>query len=494
MLQESQQRQCLSLLFAGFFLKNWRRVSHPSPFRNGESVIMTWETYLLEHQAQYQNELLEFLSIPSVSSLPEHAGDVQRAAQWVADRLTTAGLEQVQILPTGGHPVVYAEWLHAPDRPTILIYGHFDTQPVDPIELWTHPPFEPTIIDDRVYARGATDDKGNMFTPILGLEALLKSEGALPVNVKCFFEGQEEIGSPQLPAFIASHRELLACDLVLSSDGGQYSEDQPELMLSAKGLAGVQIDVRGAKSDLHSGMYGGAVPNAIHALVEILSSLRSPDGKILVEGFYDSVRPLSAEDRAAIARVPFDAQEEKTKLDIGALTSEPGYTPQEHMAARPTLEINGVWGGFQGEGVKTVLPAEAHAKITCRLVADQDPAVIVELLTKHVAKHAPAGVKVTTRALPGTARPYFISPDHWGNKAAAEVLEELYGKAPYHGRTGGSIPVCEMFLTHLGASTVGFAFGLGDEQIHAPDEFYRLSSFRRGPVAYCKILHRLAQK
>lgn len=455
---------------------------------------MTWETYLSEHQARHQDELLEFLSIPSISSLPEHAGDVQRAAQWVAARLTTAGLEKVQILPTGGHPVVYGEWLHAPDKPTVLIYGHFDTQPVDPLELWTHPPFEPTIIDDRVYARGATDDKGNMFTPILGVEALLKSEGGLPVNVKFFLEGQEEIGSPQLPAFVASHRDLLACDLVLSSDGGQYSEDQPELMLSAKGLAGVQIDVRGAKGDLHSGMYGGAVPNAIHALVEILASLRNAEGKILVEGFYDAVRPLTEADRASIAAIPFDAQEYQERIGVTALQAEPGYTSQEHMAARPTLEINGVWGGFQGEGVKTVLPAEAHAKITCRLVADQDPATIVQLLARHVEKHTPPGVKATTHGLPGTARPYLVSADHWGNRAAAEVLEELYGKAPYHGRTGGSIPVCEMFLTHLGAYTVGFAFGLGDEQIHAPNEFYRLSSFRRGPVAYCKILHRLARQ
>jgi len=455
---------------------------------------MTWETYLVEHQSQHQDELLQFLSIPSISSLPAHAADVQRAAQWVADRLTTAGLERVQILATGGHPVVYGEWLHAPEKPTVLIYGHFDTQPVDPLDLWTQPPFEPTIIEDRVYARGASDDKGNMFTPILGVEALLKAEEALPVNVKFFLEGQEEIGSPQLPAFIEKHRNLLTCDLVLSADGGQYSEDQPSLMLSAKGLAGVQIDVRGAKGDLHSGMYGGAVPNPIHALTAILASLRSPEGKILVEGFYDSVLPLSDADRAAIAALPFDAQEYQEKIGVTALLAEPGYSSQEHLAARPTLEINGIWGGFQGEGVKTVLPAEAHAKITCRLVVDQDPATIVDLIARHVEKHTPPGVQVTVRALPGTARPYLIPADHWGNQAAADVLEELYGKAPYHRRVGGSIPVCELFLTHLGSYTVGFGFGLEDEQIHAPDEFYRLTSFRRAPVAYGKILHRLAQK
>ncbi len=418
---------------------------------------MTWETYLVEHQSQHQDELLQFLSIPSISSLPAHAGDIQHAAEWVAARVKTAGLEKVQILPTGGHPVVYGEWLHAPGKPTVLIYGHFDTQPVDPLELWDHPPFEPTIIEDRVYARGATDDKGNMFTPILGVEALLKSEGTLPINVKLFFEGQEEIGSPQLPAFIAGYRDLLACDLVLSSDGGQHSENQPSLMLSAKGLTGVQIDVRGAKADLHSGLYGGAVPNPIHALAAILVSMRSPAGKILVEGFYDTVLPLSDAERAGIAAVPFDAQE-------------------------------------QQEWIGVILPAEAHAKITCRLVADQDPAVIADLLAKHVEKHKPAGVKVSVQPLPGSARPYLIPADHWGNQAAAAVLAELYGKAPYHKRTGGSIPVCELFLTHLGAYTVGFAFGLEDEQIHAPNEFYRLSSFRRGPVAYGKILYKLAER
>jgi Acetylornithine deacetylase/Succinyl-diaminopimelate desuccinylase and related deacylases len=462
-------------------------------FRNGAFTFMTWETYLVEQQSHHQDELLQFLSIPSVSSLPAHADDVQQAAQWVASRLTVAGLEQVQVLPTGGHPVVYGEWLHAPGQPTILIYGHFDTQPVDPVELWSSPPFEPVILGDRVYARGASDDKGNMFTPILAVEALLKTEEALPVNVKFFIEGQEEIGSPQLPSFIASHRDLLACDLVLSADGGQYDEDQPGVMLSCKGLVGVQIDVRGAKSDLHSGSYGGAVPNPIHALVAILDSLRSPEGKILVDGFYDTVLPLSAEDRAAIAEIPFDEQAYREKIGVSALLAEPGYTPQEHLAARPTLEINGIWGGFQGEGTKTVLPSEAHAKITCRLVANQVPEAIADLLIQHIKQHAPSGVEVAVHQLPGAARPYLIPADHWGNQAAAAVLQELYGKVPYQMREGGSIPVCELFQRNLGAYTVSFGFGLSDEQIHAPNEFFRLSSFRRGPVAYCKLLHHLAK-
>jgi len=454
---------------------------------------MTWETYLKEQQPRYQEELLNFLSIPSISALPEHAGDVQQAARWVAARLIRAGLENVQILPTEGHPVVYGESLHAPGKPTVLIYGHFDTQPADPLELWTSPPFEPQIRNDRVYARGASDDKGNMLIPILAVEALLHEEGALPVNVKLFLEGQEEIGSPHLRPLIEKERERLACDLVVSADGGQHSEDQPALLVAFKGLAGVQIDVQGARTDLHSGVYGGAVANPIHALVHILDTMRSPEGKILVEGFYDTVVLLSAEDRSAIAAVPFDEKEYKEAIGVDALVAEPGYTPQEHLAGRPTLEVNGIWGGFQGEGIKTVLPNEAHAKITCRLVANQEPANIVDLLTRHVESHTPPGVRVTVRPLPGAANPYLIPMDHWGNQAAGAVLREVYGKDPFVTRIGGSIPVCGHFLSLLGAYTVNFAFGLMDEQIHAPDEFFRLSSFRRGPVAYGKLLHRLGE-
>ena len=455
---------------------------------------MTWGSYLEEQQLRYQEELLQFLSIPSVSALPEHADDVQRAAHWVADRLTAAGLENVQVLPTGGHPVVYGQWLHTPEKPTVMIYGHFDTQPADPLDQWTSPPFEPEVRDDRVYARGASDDKGNMLTPILAVEALLQAEGGLPVNVKFFLEGQEEIGSPQLPTLIANQRDRLSCDLVLSADGGQYSEEQPGLLIAFKGLASMQIDVRGARTDLHSGVYGGAVANPIHALVYLLDSMRSPEGKILVEGFYDAVVPLSTEDRAAIAVVPFDEKAYKEAIGVDALVAEPGYTPQEHLAGRPTLEVNGIWGGFQGEGTKTVLPNEAHAKITCRLVANQDPAMIVDLISRHVERYTPPGVRAIVRSLSGTAKPYLVPVDYWGNRAVEAVLMEMYGKAPYYIRLGGSIPVCELFLSMLGAYTVNFGFALMDEQMHAPNEFFRLSSFRRGQVAYGKILHRLGER
>lgn len=455
---------------------------------------MAWETYLEEAQSRYQDELLHFLSIASISSLPEHTSDVLQAARWVAQRLTSAGLEHVQVLPTEGHPVVYGDWLHAPGKPTVMIYGHFDTQPVDPLHLWNNPPFEPAVRDGRIYARGASDDKGNMLVPILAVEALLRTEQVLPINVKFFLEGQEEIGSPHLPSLIEAQRDLLACDLIISADGGQYSEDQPSLLHACKGLVGIQIDVRGAKSDLHSGMYGGAVANPIHSLVAILASMRSPEGKIQVTGFYDAVVPLSAEDRAALAAIPFEADAYKERIGVDTLLAEPGYTPQEHLAARPTLEVNGIWGGFQGEGVKTVLPSEAHAKITCRLVANQEPSVIVDLLSKHAAAHTPPGVKATVHRLPGGAYPYLVPMEHWGNQAAASVLTEVYGKTPYYMRQGGSVPVCGLFYRIIGAYTISFAFGLMDEQIHAPNEFFRLESFRRGQVAYCKLLHRLGEK
>ena len=453
-----------------------------------------WSTYLAENRTRYLAEFLDLLRIPSVSALPEHAGDVQRAAEWTANRLTAAGLEDVQILPTGGHPVVYGGWLHAPGKPTILLYGHFDTQPVDPIDLWSSPPFEPTIRDGRVYARGASDMKSGLLTTIIAVEALLKTGGSLPVNVKFFVEGQEEIGSPQIPEFLGAQRERFACDLVVSADGGQHAEDQPVLSVSSRGLAGVQIDVRGARTDLHSGGHGGAVQNAIHALVEILGSLRSSDGRILVEGFYDDVIPLSDADRAQIASVPFD--EEKYKHDVGvdALFGEAGYTPMERVGGRPTLEVNGIWGGFQGEGIKTVLPNAAHAKITCRLVPDQNPVRVADIIAAHVAKHTPPGVTATVRPLPGRARPYLMPSDHSGNQIAHAVLEEIYGKPPFYVRGGATVPVMDLFLTTLGAHTVTFGFGLPDERYHAPDEFFRVENFERGQAAYCMLLERLGRE
>jgi acetylornithine deacetylase/succinyl-diaminopimelate desuccinylase-like protein len=453
--------------------------------------MTTWQEYLDNQQARALAELLDFLRIPSISSLPEHAPDVQRAAEWVAQRMTSAGIEGVRIMPTGGHPVVYGEWLHAPGKPTIMIYGHFDVQPVDPVELWDSPPFEPVIKDERIYARGSNDDKGNMLIPILAVEALLRSEGGLPVNLKFFFEGQEEIGSPTLPNFIITNQELFRCDMVISSDGGQYSEDQPALLVGLRGLAALQIDVRGPAYDLHSGMHGGVVQNPIHALVQLLNSMRGADGKILVEGFYDRVRPLSSTERQQIAEIPFDEVAYQAEVGVNALFGEEGYTPRERSWARPTLELNGIWGGFQGAGTKTVLPSKAHAKITCRLVADQDPTEIAELIADHIERHTPRGVQITIQRRDSASQPYLMPADHPGNTAARDVLVEMYGKEPYYVRSGGSIPVCSLFLNTLGVYTINFAFALNDEKQHSPNEFFRLSSFVKGQHAYCKLIHRL---
>jgi acetylornithine deacetylase/succinyl-diaminopimelate desuccinylase-like protein len=454
--------------------------------------VSDWKHYLDREQPRFVAELLDVCRIPSISSLPEHATDVRRAARWVAQRLTAAGMEGVEIMETGGHPMVYAEHLHAPGKPTVLIYGHFDTQPVDPLALWDADPFDPQLRDGRVYARGASDDKGGMLAPIFAIEALLATEGRLPVNVKLFLEGQEEIGSPTMAPFVAANRERFACDMVISADGGQWAEDHPSLTLAFKGLCSLQIDVEGAYRDLHSGVYGGAVANPIHALAHILASMRSADGTILVEGFYDDARDLSSDDRARIAAVAFDETAYMRDLQVDALFGEPGYSTLERAWARPTLEVNGIWGGFVGDGVKTVLPKEAHAKISCRLVADQLPSRVADAVEAHVHRVAPPGVRVTVQKLGSGAMPYEMPFDHPGNVAAAAVLRRLYGKEPYFTRAGGSIPVVGMFLETLGAYTVSFAFGLEDENQHAPNEFYRLSSLQRAQEGYAMLLHELA--
>ncbi len=456
--------------------------------------MANWENYLENNKSRFLDEMLDFIRIPSISALSEHAGDIQRAAEWVADRMNAADIEEVRILPTDGPPVVYGEWLHAPDKPTILIYGHFDTQPVDPVDLWSSPPFEPVVQDGKVYARGASDDKGNMLIPILATEALLKTEGNLPVNLKFFFEGEEEIGSGHLPDVIDSYKELLACDLVVSADGLQWREDQPSLLVGFKGLCALQIDVKGPNVDLHSGIYGGTVQNPIHALVHLLDSMRSPAGDVLVEGFYDDVVPLSAEDRDQIATIGHDETEYKEQLGVNHLFGEPGYTALERAWVRPTLELNGIWGGFQGEGSKTVIPSEAHAKITCRLVPDQNPNKILEQLATHIEKYTPPGVEIGTSPKAAPSPAYRIPDDHPGNQAAYKVLEEVYGKTPYFTRLGGTLPVCRLLLDKLGVYTVTFAFALEDENAHAPDEFFRISSFEGGQIAYCKLLQRLSEQ
>lgn len=455
--------------------------------------MSTASEYLTEHETDFLEDFKQFLRIPSISALPEHAGNVRQAAEWVAERLQVAGAENVRVFPLGEQSVVYGDWLHAPGSPTVLIYGHFDVQPVDPLDLWVSPPFAPEVRDERIYARGASDMKGNVLMSIVAFQALHTVQPSLPLNLKFLFEGQEEIGSPDLPAFVAEHRDLLACDLAVSGDGTQWAEDQPALLVGLRGNCGVQIDVYGADTDVHSGFYGGLVPNPIHALATIIASMRAPDGTIVVDGFFDEVVPLSPADHEAIAQVPFDKAAYKASLGLQDLISEPGYTPLERAWARPTLEVNGIWGGFQGEGTKTVIPNEAHAKITCRLVPNQDPGRIVALLASHAERHAPSGVEVRVQPFSLVARPYVIPSDHVGNQVAGQVLTELYGRPPIITRMGASVPVCETLLSQLGAYTVTFGFGLGDERFHAPNEFLRLTSWFRGQHAWALLLQRLGE-
>ncbi|NPV06938.1 MAG: dipeptidase [Anaerolineae bacterium] len=452
-----------------------------------------WARYLEANRPRFLQDLSELLRIPSISALPEYAPDVQRAAEWVAGHLRSIGIEDAQVMPTGGHPIVFGSWLGAPGKPTALIYGHFDVQPVDPLDQWTSPPFEPTVRDGRLYARGASDNKGNFMAALVGVEALLQAEGRLPINVKFLLEGQEEVGSPQLHGFIPAHRDLLACDFALNADSGQWSETEPSLAMGVRGICLLEMTVRGPKSDLHSGGFGGAVQNPLHALAEIIAGLHAPDGSIAVEGFYDDVAVLTPEERNAISSVPYDEEEFKAQAGVEELWGEAGYTTLERLWVRPTLEVNGMWGGFQGQGFKTVLPAEAHAKVSCRLVPDQDPQRALAALVRHLQAHVPPGVQLELRPRPANTRPYSVPADHPANQAVRDVLVALYGREPYRTRAGGSVPVLGIMLEHLGIYSIGFGFALHDERAHAPNEFFRLSSFERGQEGWCRLLERLAQ-
>ncbi|MBX5445592.1 dipeptidase [Sphaerobacter sp.] len=451
------------------------------------------DRYLEEREQEHLEAIQEFLRIPSVSALPEHQGDVRRAAEWLADYLRRIGVPEVELLPTERNPVVFGAW-HVDDaQPTAMIYGHYDVQPPDPLDLWTSPPFEPQLRDGKLYARGASDDKGNVMVALQGVEALVRTQGRPPINLKFFFEGEEEIGSPSLPAFMPNHREKLACDFIISADGGQPSLDQPGVTLTAKGIAACQVNVRTAATDLHSGMFGAAVPNAAQVTAHLAASFHTPDGRVAVEGFYDRVRELSEEERAELAAAQASAGPYWEKVGAPALWGEPGYSPGERVAARPTLDINGIWSGFQGAGVKTVTPAEGHFKITCRLVADQNPEEILTLIERHVEKHCPPWATATVERFPGSARPFGIRRDHPALKTAMGVLEQIFGKPPVVARQGGTIPVAEIFQRELGADMVFFAFGTPDGNVHAPNESMRLESMRRGRRAYCAYLTALAK-
>lgn len=441
--------------------------------------LHTLDNYFKEQREEHLLQLKEFLRIPSISSLSEHKGDMQRAAEWLLNSFKQAGLENLSIDETDGHPVVYGDWLHAEGKPTILVYGHYDVQPVDPLNLWETGPFEPEVRDNKLYARGASDDKGQVFMHVKAVEALMQETGSLPVNVKFIIEGEEEIGSPNLEKYIEANKDKLAADVIVISDTGMYGPGQPAICYGLRGLSGVQIDVRGAKGDLHSGIYGGGVANPIHAIAEILASFHDQEGTITVDGFYDDVRLLSDEESAAYQALPFDEEALKKEVGVTELFGEKGFTHLERTWARPTLEVNGVFGGFSGEGIKTVLPAEAGAKITCRLVPDQDPDDIVKKLKDHIEQHKPVGVTVTVSEF-DKGKPFLTPFDHPAIQAAGRSYEKVYNVPTAFTRMGGSIPIVAAFDEILGLPVVLMGFGLSTENFHAPNEHFHLENFDQG--------------
>lgn len=450
------------------------------------------KAYLQDERERQLNELKDFLRIPSISSSTEHKPDMQRAAEWLAQSLRDAGIEHVSILPTAGHPVVYGDWLHAPGKPTALIYGHYDVQPVDPLGEWETPPFEPAIRDGKLYARGATDDKGQLYQHIKTVEAYLRTNGSLPVNVKFIFEGEEEIASPSLPAFLESQAERLKADLIVISDGPMHDKGVPSVCIGLRGIAGFELAVQGPVSDLHSGLYGGGVVNPVTALVELLAGMHDEQGRVTVEGFYDKVNPLTEADRAAFRALQFDDEQVKQELKVDELAKEGDYTFLERTTARPTLEINGLAGGFFGEGLKPIVPSTAVAKISCRLVDRQEPEEILDLIERHIERHKPAGITVKmTRTHRG--KPFFVSPDQPYVQAAVKAFETGFGKTPVYIRSGGSIPIVEVFSRVIGAPVVMMDLGLPGENMHAPNEHYHLENFDKGIATICAFWERLGQ-
>lgn len=435
--------------------------------------------YIEANKERYLKELKEFLAIPSVSSQKDHDGDMMKCAQWVADQMRTIGMESVQILPTGGHPLVYGNWLHSPDKPTVLFYGHYDVQPVDPLNLWTSPPFEATIRGENLYARGSADDKGQVFIHFKAIEAYMKQVGSLPVNIKLLIEGEEEVGSENLDRFVKEHKEMLKADLVVISDSGMYAKGVPSICYSLRGLSYMEVEVTGPNRDLHSGSFGGSVHNPVQALCELIASLHDKNGKVTVKGFYDGVRPLTKAERVSFKKLPFSDKKYAKELGVKQLYGEKGFTTLERVWARPTLECNGIWGGYTGEGAKTVLPAKAFAKISMRLVPDQTSAEAAKLFEKHFRKIAPKTIDVKVRMLHGGEAA--ITPiDSPGVKAAVAALEKGFGKKPLYQREGGSIPIVVQFKNILGLDTVLLGFGLPDENAHSPDEFINLDNFFGG--------------
>ncbi|HEX3685465.1 MAG TPA: dipeptidase [Bryobacteraceae bacterium] len=452
------------------------------------------EAFVRENESRLLDELLDLLRIPSISTLPEHKDDVARAAQFVADRLKLAGLENVQVIPTAKHPLVYADWLHAPGKPTVLCYGHYDVQPPDPLELWNSPPFDPSIRNGNIYARGACDDKGQMYMHVKAVEALRAVHGGkLPLNLKFLIEGEEEIGGESIARYVAAQKDKLKADVALVSDTELFADGVPTLCIGLRGLMYVEIEATGPARDLHSGMYGGTAPNAVYGLIELLSKAKDADGHIRIPGAYDDVVAPDPAEIESWKRLPF-SENEFLHHEVGStqLTGEPEQSVLARIWARPTFEVHGIAGGFTGAGAKTVIPAKATAKVSMRLVPNQDPQRMVAALEKWVQDNRPQGIQTQVRVL--SAGPAIsVNPNHPAIQVAAKAFSDMLGKPTVFIRSGGSIPIVGDFATHLGIPTVLMGFGLPDDGLHSPNEKYRVSNYYQGIVTIAHFLEQYGQ-
>jgi acetylornithine deacetylase/succinyl-diaminopimelate desuccinylase-like protein len=434
--------------------------------------------YISTNKDRFLGELFDWLRIPSVSADSRHKADVRKAAEFLKEKLAAAGVDSVSISETKGHPIVYAEKIINPALPTILVYGHYDVQPADPIDLWDSPPFEPVVKNGKIYARGSCDDKGQVYMHVKAFETMMKLN-LLPCNVKFMVEGEEEVGSDNLGTFVKENKAKLKADIILISDTALISLEHPSITTGLRGLSYMEVEVTGPNRDLHSGVYGGAVANPINILCSMIDSLHDENGKVAIPGFYDKVAELTASERLALNKAPFDLDEYKKELGIDEIKGEKGYTTLERTGVRPTLDVNGIWGGYTGEGAKTVLPSKAHAKISMRLVPNQISSEITELFTKHFQSIAPNYVKVKVMAHHG-GEPAVTQTDSEAYKAASKAFEEVFGKTPIPTRDGGSIPIVALFKKELGLDTVLMGFGLDSDAIHSPNEHYGVNNFLTG--------------
>jgi acetylornithine deacetylase/succinyl-diaminopimelate desuccinylase-like protein len=444
------------------------------------------------NRERYLDELKAFLAIPSISALPQHSGDVKRCADWCADEMRRIGLQNVRLVDTPGNPVVYGDWLGAPGAPTLLFYGHYDVQPVDPLELWESPPFEATVRDGEIYARGSADDKGQVFMHFKAVEAHLKQNGKLPLNIKMILEGEEEVGSVNLDNFIRDHKSELGADVVVISDSPMFARGVPSICYGLRGLVYFQIDLRGSSTDLHSGSFGGAVVNPAFALSQILAQMKDRSGRIKIPGFYDDVVALQDEERQAWASLPFNEKSYRKDFGIPKVFGETGYSTLERTWARPTFEVNGLLSGFTGEGAKTVLPAVAMAKVSMRLVPNQTPDKIAELFEAHLRDVAPKTVELKITRMHG-GKPWMTSYDNPFVQAAGRAIERGFGRKPVFTREGGSIPVVSTFQEELGLPSVLFGVGLPDENAHAPNEKLDVANFHGGIIASAFLYEEIAK-